>query len=281
MKRFGIFLLFVSMAAAYGQGIGVKLDMLLPPDVSARLVKEGTLQNSVYRQKGAVPVLTPNLSLAREAVGFWNGADAAFFCENLFLYKKKQAGTAGIKQAEVEASGDGISPAVALATRENQKISSILRSISALEGLEYYSTSRKKMRLLYEKSYVVDNEASRKRIADPVTGNGNGLSLVAVQKDLTFGEYAYRYEYRSEGNSAAFFSRNIDPLRYTFIKLIEADKLRVSLVVHDLGDYLLVYGLTRADFPAIPGLDDKINASFTTRAQAMYGWFIKQYEQQN
>jgi hypothetical protein len=38
-----------------------------------------------------------------------------------------------------------------------------------------------------------------------------------------------------------------------------------------------VYGLTRATFSPVPGVESKLNASFTTRAQAIYAWFIREY----
>ena len=136
------------------------------------------------------------------------------------------------------------------------------------------------MRTLYEKSWTIDGQATRNRIADKNTGSADGMTIYALQKDLTFGEYAYSYSYRQTADTVAFFSQNLDAMNYSVIKLIDPGKLRVSLVVQDFGDYLLVYGLTRADFPAIPGLEGKVNASFTTRAEAVYQWFIREYEKQ-
>ena len=158
-------------------------------------------------------------------------------------------------------------------------ISVILRSLSRLEGLEYYSNSRKTMRTLYKSSYAVESEENRTRIADPVSAPADGLSVVAIQEDLTFGEYAYRYDYRQTDDTAAFYSTNIDSLSYGFIRIIKPGNLRIALLVHDLGDYLLVYNLTRAEFLAIPGMEKKLNASFSSRADAVYGWFVDEYEQ--
>jgi len=155
----------------------------------------------------------------------------------------------------------------------------ILRSLSRLEGLEYYSNSRKTMRTLYKSSYAVESEENRTRIADPVSAPADGLSVVAIQEDLTFGEYAYRYDYRQTDDTAAFYSTNIDSLSYGFIRIIKPGNLRIALLVHDLGDYLLVYNLTRAEFLAIPGMEKKLNASFSSRADAVYGWFVDEYEQ--
>ncbi len=253
------FCCFLSLAAAGAADIGDRLKSFLPDTVAAELVGKGTIQNTVYREKGVAPKLAPATPLAKEAVSFWSGKDPSFFVETLSLYKKPDAkkGPAG--------SDRGL-------------VSALLRSISKLQGVEYFSHSRNKMRKLYEKSYVIDGISTKKKIADPVSGSADGLSLVALQKDLTFGEYLYSYRYRENEDSVAFYSANLQAMSYAVIKVLDPDRLRVSLVVQDLGDYFLVYNLTRADFFAIPGLEEKVNGSFTARAEAIYGWFLKEYE---
>ncbi|RLW68387.1 MAG: hypothetical protein B6D68_03760, partial [spirochete symbiont of Stewartia floridana] len=46
----------------------------------------------------------------------------------------------------------------------NIKLYNMLRSVSTLTGLHYYSASRKKMRLLFEESWVIPNGSSPKEI---------------------------------------------------------------------------------------------------------------------
>jgi len=262
MKRFCAVVLGVCFAGSgFAADIKEILSRQVPASAVSELIEKGTAQNTVYRQKGIAPSLVPSSALAREAVAFWKGDDAPFFIETLYLYKKTPH-----KQVVPGTDPD--------------RISVILRSLSKLEGLEYYSPSRKKMRTLYEKSYIIDAPASKKRLPDPVTGPADGMSAVALQKDLTFGEYVYRYTWRQTADSVAFFSANVDSMSYSFLKLIQSDKLRVSLIVQDLGDWLLVYNLTKADFTAVPGIEGKITASFSARAEAIYKWFIKEYEKQ-
>lgn len=236
-----------------------QLKAILPDSVVTDLLKHKKVQNSSYRIKGAAPIFVPDNAFAREAVSYWTGEEAPFFSESLYLYKKPES---------IETADD-------LA-----KVSRILRSISRLEGISYYSTSRKQMRILYEKSYAIDNQKTKKRIDDPVSGSADGVSILTFQKDLTFGECVYQYNYRQNIDTVAFYSCNLEPMSYAFIRVIDPGKLRNSLVVQDLGDYLLVYGITRANFAAIPGLDTKINASFSTRMEAVYDWFLKEYERQ-
>lgn len=260
MKRVFSALLCLSLAGFVAAAdISARLREFLPARAVSELVEKGKTQKSSYREKGVVPTLAPSVPLSREALAYWSGKDPSFFVESLFLYRKK-AGT------ETAPGGDV------------PRVSSILRSLSSLEGIEYYSTSRKRMRTLYEKSYTIDGPSTRKRIPDKTEGSADGISVYALQEDLTFGEYVYRYSYLQNQDSVAFLSENLETLSYKVIKVIDPDRLRVSLIVLDMGDCLLVYGLTRADIPAIPAIDGHLNASFTTRAEAVYRWFIGEYE---
>lgn len=236
-----------------------RLKAILPDSVVTDLMKHKKVQSSSYRLKGAIPVLVPDTAFAKDAVSYWTGEEAPFFSESLYLYKK------------TELSG---------AEENLPKVSRILRSISRLEGVSYYSTSWKKMRVLYEKSYTIDNEKSKKRIDDPTGGSAEGVTILAFQRDSTFGDCVYQYNYRQDDHSVAFFSCNLEPMSYAFIRVIDPEELRNSLIVQDFGDYLLVYGLTRANFAAIPGIETRINASFSTRMEAVYDWFLKEYERQ-
>ncbi len=260
MKRF-LFALsaLLSLSGAFADDLDRALTGELPARAAAELRERGTIQRSVYRDSKAVLELTPNTALASEAASFWDGDKPPFFSETLYLYEKPAA--------RKGASGG-----------ETSRIGVILRSLSRLEGIEYFSTSRQKMRTLYASSYAVSSPERRVRIADPTGGNADGQTIYAVQKDLTFGEYLYRYDYRQTGDSVAFHSRNEDALKYTLLKLIDPERMRISLVVQDLGSHLLIYSLTRVDFFAFPGIEGKINASFTTRSEALYRWFIKEYE---
>ena len=258
MKRALVALVaFLASGLVCAQTIEERLSLLVPQKLVAELAEKGVVQRVSYRQKGQAPSLAPNLSLATEATSFWEGDEPPFLSETLYLFKKGE-------------TSSGIS--------EIQDISRILRSVSRLEGIEYYSTSRKKMRTLYEKSWAVDGVKTRARIQDPVEGSADGKTVFALQKDLTFGEYVYRYEYRETKDTVAFYSRNEETLSYAIFDLVDAGSLRTSLVVHDMGDYLLTYNLTRVRFAAIPGIESKVRSSFTTRAQAVYDWFIREYK---
>jgi len=250
-----ILLLFCSLFLS--AEIKEELEKILPEQIVQELMKKESLQNSAYKQENESLKLFPNISLVKDGPFIQSAVQDPFFIETLYLYKKTEKNST---------------------TNDIKNISIILRSLSHLEGIQYYSASRKTMRTLYEKSYVVDGIKTKNRLPDPVQGSADGLVLAVLQKDMTFGENIYKYSYKETENSVAFYSQNSESMRYNFIKLIDANNLHMSLIVQDLGDYLLIYGVTSAKFLAIPGIDKKINESFLNRSEAIYKWFISEYE---
>ena len=158
------------------------------------------------------------------------------------------------------------------------KISRVLRSVSKLEGLQYYSSSRKKMRTLYETSYVIDDPKTQGRVDDPIDNPAADFSVYVLQKDLTFGKNIYRYRFCTDADSAGFMSTNVGVLKYSIFKAMEPENLETSIAVTDLGEYLLIHMLTRANFTAPSVFRERVQNSFRTRGEAVYGWFIAQYE---
>lgn len=235
------------------------LESVLPGSVASTLIKDGRILRTVYRESPLHTALAPALSPSSEISKSIDPNDNLLI-ESLFLYKKKDSNLSGNIEKSVEKTGI------------------ILRSLSTLEGIEYFSTSRDAMRVLYENSYAVDSAANRNRIVDPISADIDGQQILAVQKDKTFGEYLYKYSYRATPTAVSLTSTNVDPLKISFVTVVGPERMKVSLVVHDLGDYLLVYGCTHVKVPEIPGLEKKLNSSFSTRSIALYDWFINAYE---
>ncbi len=171
---------------------------------------------------------------------------------------------------------------------DNVDIARILKSISKLEGLEYYSHSREEMRTLYVESAAVkkikpasSGESEYQIILDPVDEPTDGLSVLACQKDLTFGRYIYRYDYFADDSAVATVCSNTQTLKWGIFNIISAENLKVALVVKEYKDFVLVYCITKAKFLRLPGLKKKMKNSFSSRAEAMYNWFVDEYKKAN
>lgn len=234
------------------------LDSFLSQEQRIELVQKGQLIRSLYDQKNATPRFTPPFAVPQTFAESWDKGTPVFLIEALYLRKKVGNGEKDIK-----------------------RISQVLRSLSKLEGLQYYSSSREKMRTLYESSYVITDPEHEEPISDPVDNLEADFSVYVLQKDLTFGKNIYRYRFCTDADSAGFLSTNVSTLKYSIFKAIEPEELQASVAVTDLGDYLLIHALTRAQFTAPSIFRERVQNSFKTRGEAIYGWFVTQYDNAN
>ncbi|MDR2304397.1 MAG: hypothetical protein LBE10_07410 [Treponema sp.] len=150
-------------------------------------------------------------------------------------------------------------------------------ALSSLTGIEYYSASRKQMRTFYEYSRVIDNPESKKALDDPSFDEPPAsLCIYARQKDLSFGDNIYRYDFFTDLDYLIFTQENLTSMRYGVIPALGKNKLRSVVAVIDTGNALLIYAASMADAPSIPGFTERISNSFTNRAAAVLKWFSGQ-----
>lgn len=164
-------------------------------------------------------------------------------------------------------------------------LSKILRSVSGLKGLQYYSSSRKKNRLLYKDSFVVEKKETKKgkfeyvRVDDPLDKAIDGLSILVSQEDLTFGKNIYKYDYFQDNYGIGLLVENVNSLYYSLFKAINEKELNSYVIFHDVGDYLLIYACTKANFAKLYGIEKKIKSSFSSRLDALCSFFIAKYNE--
>jgi hypothetical protein len=146
-------------------------------------------------------------------------------------------------------------------------------ALSTLTGLQYYSASRRAMRTFYESSRVIDGPSSKEAVEDPVFGEApERLTIFARQKDLTFGDNIYQYDYYSFPDALILVQENLSALNYGIITAVGKRRLRSVMAVIDSGDYLLVYAVSMVRAASLPGMKERIGNSFSTRAEAMLKW---------
>jgi len=150
-----------------------------------------------------------------------------------------------------------------------------LLAISTLTGIQYYSESRKAMRIFYESSTVIDDPARKNPMPDPTfTVCPDSFALYARQKDLTFGDNIYRFEYHTGADIIFFSQENLSSMNLSIIRAIGKNKFRTVLAIIDAGDSLLIYTAAMAKTASVPGMGDRIGASFTNRVKAILKWFV-------
>lgn len=257
---------FVFVTFAFSQQT-LNINDYLSSDIVEELNKKGRIESSVYGEdsEGYKLKYVPQTELGKQLENSWKNSgiekEPVFVFEGLFLIKKENKSEPG---ADIK------------------DISKLFRSISALEGVTYYSHSRKKDRELYKLSYAIKDAKTKEKIPDPIEGdNADGLSILVLQEDSTFGKFVYQYDYKQNENDILLAMKNIDPLSLIGFKIIDPEEFRLSLSVTDLGDSILMYALVQTDVMSVPMIENKIKTSLGARVEALYEWFKKEYKSIN
>lgn len=156
-------------------------------------------------------------------------------------------------------------------------VSRVVRSVSKMEGMLYYSTTKKKDCVLYEKCYMVDGENSNTKVADVNTGNADGQISYCIQDDNSFGVNHYKLFYFQNGNQLLCQFKITDIMGLGPFKAIYPGKMIINILVEDCGDDLLLFLCTDIDSVKFPGIKGQITDSMSSRMDAIYKWFITQF----
>jgi hypothetical protein len=228
---------------------------LVGAERAAALIRGDTL--SSLQNKDPRPVLVPSNDFVKNMAGeMIRNLKPSFFVESLSLYRKP--------------------PAQARLWTESERTALYNESLalSSLAGIQYYSASRKEMRTFYETSVVVGGSDGKNPLPDPVyMVPPSQLVIYARQKDLSFGDNVYRYNYHARPDSLVFVQENLTSMNYGIIPAVGKNKLRSMVAVLDAGEYLLIYVVSMAKAVSLPGMGERIGNSFSTRAEAILKWF--------
>ena len=243
----------------YGQNNSALIENLIGHEKTAALLAGEKLVSSQFND--SKPRLIPQYKPLMTIVDtIRRELDTSVMVETLFAYKKPE-------NAKKEA----------WSYEEEARLYNGILALSTLAGLQYYSASRGVMRTFYETSSVIDGQSTKRPLPDPVyTRPPARLTILARQKDLTFGDNIYQYDYYSESGALIFIQQNLTPLSYGIIPAISKNKLRSVAAVLDAGNYLLVYIASMSKAASIPGMKERIGNSFANRSEAIFNWFSTQ-----
>ncbi|MDD3981864.1 MAG: hypothetical protein PHT55_06655, partial [Spirochaetales bacterium] len=159
------------------------------------------------------------------------------------------------------------------------ELSAILCSVESLSGLEYWSASRGKMRLLYESVYKIDSEAARKPVNSPTRAEaaalepGRSLEFLALQKDTSFGANVFGYTLLRGGESLLLKSENLSVLRYLMLPFVSPGNMQSRLWVIPCREGLLLYFMTTME--SINFAVERVFESTGNRALALLRWLAE------
>ncbi|MFQ6070096.1 MAG: DUF6675 family protein [Candidatus Aminicenantales bacterium] len=150
----------------------------------------------------------------------------------------------------------------------------ILRSISTLKGVKYYSLSRHKRRILFVETYVIDSPQKRKKRKDPlVTDIPSRSSVFAYHRDSSLGRYVSHIDYRYQNHVISMKMENVSSIKLFIFPVVEPHHLVNYLILFPNGDEILFYGLSCINTVSFLRLgDDKIESLYN-RTKALLRWF--------
>lgn len=156
-------------------------------------------------------------------------------------------------------------------------VSRICRSLSKMQGMKYYSTTKKKECVLYSKVFMIADEKGKTPIPDQNTGNADGQVSYCLQDDNSFGVNRYKLNYFQSDNCMLAQFTILDSMGLGPFKAIYPGKMVINILVIDQGDDLLLYLNTDLESVKYPGIKGQITDSMTSRMDAVYKWFITQF----
>jgi hypothetical protein len=250
-------LLFGTVFAGNVSGLNLT-DFISAGQAGSLLAGESTV---VTQFKDPEPQLLPRHSgLKRQIDALQAELDPGIMVETLHIYEKPRDAQKTAWNASEEAA----------------LYNSVL-ALSTLAGLQYFSASRGVMRTFYETSSVIDNPTAKKPLPDPVFPRPPAeLTVYARQKDLTFGDNIYQYDFFSSPGIMIFVQQNLTALTAGIIPAVGKNKLRTVVAILDAGEYILVYAVSMAKTVALPGMKERVGNSFANRAEAVLHWFKDQ-----
>ena len=253
-----LFFTFTLVSALYSY----EADKIVSKSIYEQLESSGKIMKSYYKQGDVDLSLVPSTLLAQNlSKNLWpkKNEEPAFVRESLYLVPKSS-----LKSATGEVS--------------IEEASRVIRRISTMQGIEYYSHNEERYTTLYDNAYCIKGADDRTRVADDVTGSADGKILYALLDDNSFGKTNYRMEYHQNEDEVCMHFINVTPLKFGPVKAVANDNLHILLDISDCGNYFAVYILAKTKFPAFSFLEKTMNESFNARLDAIYDWFCKQFK---
>ncbi len=148
-------------------------------------------------------------------------------------------------------------------------IYNVLHRISTLEGLDYFSASRGRMREFYLSSFVVADDGET-ALPDPVFQRlEETFEFTIRQEDASFGDNLYQVVSTPQSISIT----NVSPIVYNFIRIAGPGALELHIRVVRSGNRLFFYAFSSLRAPGIFGIPDRLANSFYNRILSLYNWF--------
>ena len=243
----------------FSAGFAQEVNNIISPEHLAEVSQKGVLHRETTEFS-----LYPDTELGKKAIITWEkDEEPNYSAENLYYLKKETL---------KENSADKPNADTSLET-----VAKVIRSITKMKGMQYYSNGDKKWETLYHKAYMVEGEKSKKPIADQTEGNADGKTYYCLLDDNSFGDGIYQLDYRQCEKEVSLCLTNVEALKVAMFKGVKPRYMKINLVVTDIGNAYLVYMVVQAKYAQISFLESRIRRSLAARVDAIYNWFKFQF----
>jgi len=121
-------------------------------------------------------------------------------------------------------------------------IYNLTRSVSAISGVRYLSSRRKKVHPLFDDVYAISDMKNKTPINDPVVNTIPAHDTVLMHmREVNLGSAYYQTDYIWDGMNLGIFIENLTSLR-TLFKVVDSQNMQIDLLFIPTERGFLVYG---------------------------------------
>lgn len=147
-------------------------------------------------------------------------------------------------------------------------------AFSTMEGLKTKSVLFGGEENFLLASYRVDSLASKRRLPDPDNVRApESASFVLYGKDALAGDVYYELRFEAKPIWFRVTLENLSTMRSLLLKLADPGELLTAFYIIPAGDEVLLYSLTLANTPIVPGTAGLERAILANRMVAIGKWF--------
>lgn len=207
------------------------------------------LKNSGRIDKWDNLALYPQIPEKAEITSLISASEFNIITESIFLIKDPPSSNNFFTQKEkLEAAFESLS------------------DINSLKGINYYSNSKKKDRVLFTEVSDVK-----------VIGEYPNQTITALVEDSTFDENLYKIDYKIYDSYIAMEMVNLEKLKYSVFTVSQPMEMIFSLTVIPTDEGLLLYCAGVAKTIKAEFLKKRVTSSVSNRVTALYNWFKNNY----
>lgn len=157
------------------------------------------------------------------------------------------------------------------------KLLNSLMRVSSMEGLLYYSVTRKDWEKLILASWRVKDNGIQERLPDlSFTGLPGTYTINVFQKDNKSGDGYTRMDFAAAPDHLSLTLRNLTNIGFGPISLVDAGNSVTTFLAFPLKDHLVIYGVLglKAGLFGTMGKEE----SFFNRMKALAGWAARDFK---